>query len=154
MDAYYDKVLEYQGGAFFTSDRHYPDAKWHLTCGNSKPEGIADPPPPGDTLPAGAYLLSVLESGAGRVSCASEFETVRVPDLATKYAIHRADLTTSAARSELPAGRAPEAASRALAADEAFSAFGEQSDDASDDVIDAAGTLIHLLAGELITAID
>jgi hypothetical protein len=46
VDTYYDKVLEYRDGASFTSGTHYPDAKWNLAYGNSKPEGIGDPPEP------------------------------------------------------------------------------------------------------------
>jgi len=146
VDAYYDKVLEYQGGAFFTYGRHYPDARWRLACGNSKPEGIADPPPPSAprladplapsaALLPGSHLLSVFETPAGRLRGASEGETESVSDLAAGYWAERTAPTIGAHSSARPAPRAFPTASTALAADRAFSAIGDAWDDASDDVL-------------------
>lgn len=44
------------------SGTHCADAKWYLTCGNRKPEGIADPPPPGTLLPTAAWLPAAFEN--------------------------------------------------------------------------------------------
>ena len=46
VDAHYDAVYEYVGGAFFTSGIYKPNNRWMLDANNHSAEGIADPPPP------------------------------------------------------------------------------------------------------------
>ena len=71
VDSGTDKVYQYVGGRAWTSGTRSASATFNLAAGNTNPQGIADPPTPGEAVLAGPDEVSQQAGSAKEVRAAS-----------------------------------------------------------------------------------